>query len=86
MLKNIKLILIIEFENADQAEVAYKAIEPEVMSSPSDRAKSFVFLKDNKIFIRLTGNDRSAVRSSLNSYMRWLKLVKELIEYGKKST
>ncbi len=81
---NIKLTAVLEFEDEKEAEIAYRAVKLEVISSPSDRAEGSIFLRNNKIFIRLTGSDRSAVRSSLNSYMRWLKLTKELIEYGKK--
>ncbi len=85
-LLRIKLISAVEFETRENAEIAYKAIKPEIESSPSDRAKGTALLRGSKIFIKLTGNDRSAVRSSLNSYMRWLKLSKELIDYGKRGS
>ena len=71
----IKGKAIIEIEDKDkEAEIIYKAILPEVESSPSDRSKTIVEVDKGKLKIVVNSKDASSFRASIGSYMRWIRL------------
>ena len=69
----IKGKAIIEIEDKE-AEIIYKAILPEVESSPSDRSKTKVGLDKGKLKIVIDSKDASSFRAGKGSYMRWIRL------------
>ncbi len=66
---------VIEIEGKDkEAEIIYKAIFPEIESSPSDRSKANIMLEGEKLRIAIDSKDASSFRASISSYIRWIRL------------
>ncbi len=66
---------VIEIEGKDkEAEIIYKAIFPEIKSSPSNRSKANIMLEGEKLRIVIDSKDASSFRASISSYIRWIRL------------
>jgi len=78
-LESVKTELEIEFDNSQEAEIVLGSIKPEINGSPSDRTTVSIDIHDNTLTITITAKDTASFRASLNSYLRWIKLSKEVI-------
>jgi KEOPS complex subunit Pcc1 len=80
ILKKIESQIEIEFDSDNEAEIVLKSIEPELMDSPSERTETEIKCKDNLLIIKIIAMDSTSFRASLNSYLRWIDLSKQVLE------
>ena len=78
-LECVETELEIEFDNQREAEIVLGSIKPEINGSPSDRTSVSIDIHDNTLKIVINAKDTASFRASLNSYLRWIKLSKEII-------
>jgi KEOPS complex subunit Pcc1 len=78
-LKGIETELELEFDTSKEAEIVLSSIKPEINGSPSDRTSVNIDIHDNTLKIVINAKDTASFRASLNSYLRWIKLSKEVI-------
>jgi len=69
----------IEFDSPEEAEIVYRSIVAEHISSPHDRGEVDFKNLGKVIYLSLKG-DSSVFRASLSSYLRWIKLSYSLLE------
>jgi KEOPS complex subunit Pcc1 len=83
-LEGVQTEIEIEFENPREAEIVLGSIKPEINGSPSDRTSVSIDIHDNTLKIVINAQDTASFRASFNSYLRWIKLSKEIInlKYG----
>jgi len=79
-LKEVETQIKIEFPFNRDAEITLKAIEPEIMDSPSERARTGIECREKTVKITITARDTASLRASLNSYLRWLILSQQILE------
>jgi KEOPS complex subunit Pcc1 len=79
-LEGVETELEIEFDNQREAEIVLGSIKPEINGSPSDRTSVSIDIHDNTLKIVINADDTASFRASLNSYLRWIKLSKEIID------
>ena len=56
-----------------------EALQPEVDSPSSERTSAQVLMDDAGVIIRTHASDTTALRASLNSYLRWIQGMLDLI-------
>ena len=78
-LEGIETELELEFDTSQEAEIVLGSIKPEINGSPSDRTSVSIDIHDNTLKIVINAKDTASFRASLNSYLRWIKLSKEVI-------
>jgi len=78
-LEGVETELEIDFENPRDAKIVLGSIKPEISGSPSDRTSVSVDIRDSTLKIVINAQDTASFRASLNSYLRWIKLSKEVI-------
>jgi KEOPS complex subunit Pcc1 len=78
-LEGVETELEIEFDNPRETEIVLGSIKQEINGSPSDRTSVSIDIHDNTLKIIITAKDTASFRASLNSYLRWIKLSKEVI-------
>ena len=79
-LQKVDMQFEIEFENFKQAEIVMKALKPEIDSSPSERSSVELTLSGNKIKVNIIAADATSLRATVNSYLRWIILSKDIID------
>ncbi len=79
-LVGVETELEIEFDNSQEAKIVLASIEPEINGSPSDRTSVNIDIHDTTLKIIINAKDTASFRASLNSYLRWIKLSKEVID------
>lgn len=70
----------IEFEDLRQAEIVMKALEPELNSSPSERATVELNLTGKVLDVNIQASDSTSLRASVNSYIRWIMLSLDVLD------
>ncbi len=69
----------VNFDSLKKAESFFESIKPE-FSKKFKRSKSNLKCIKKKVFFEATADDKSAMRATLNSFYKPLKLFKELEE------
>lgn len=57
--------------NKRQAEIIYKALEPEIEKTTFGRSKASLDRKEALLVLRIKAKDTVALRASVNTYLRW---------------
>ena len=70
----------IEFPDENTARIVYESVLYEHQTVPYRRSRVKFLLKGKKIVIRFSATDGSALRGTLNSYLRWIKAAMDAAE------
>jgi len=76
----IRGMIEIEFPSEDIAKVVYGSVIIEDRTVPYRRTKTNLELEGKRIRIEFTAEDNSALRGTLNSYLRWIKVAMDAAE------
>ncbi|MCD6458151.1 MAG: hypothetical protein DRJ39_00665 [Thermoprotei archaeon] len=71
--------IIVNLDSFKTAKIMYEALNPEVKSAPSYRSKSSIFLEKSKIIITVNANDLTSFRAAVNSYLRLIHVISEVL-------
>lgn len=71
-------VITLHFPSKKRLEMVLKALKPETEMYPSTRrSRVKVTSKQNSLMLRFEANDTSALRASINSYLRWVMLIND---------
>jgi len=76
----IKGYIEIEFPDEEIARIVYESVLIEHETVPYRRTKGKFTLEGKKIKFEFTAEDNSALRGTINSYLRWIKVALDSIE------
>jgi KEOPS complex subunit Pcc1 len=76
----IEGVIELSFPDEETARVVYESVLYEHESVPYRRSRIDFILEGNKIVIRFLARDNSALRGTLNSYLRWIKVAMDSLE------
>ncbi|HDD31130.1 MAG TPA: hypothetical protein ENF72_00690 [Thermococcus litoralis] len=76
----IKGVIEIEFPNDEIAKIVYESVLFEHKTVPYRRSKMDFSLRENKVVMEFLAKDNSALRGTLNSYLRWIKVALDVVE------
>jgi KEOPS complex subunit Pcc1 len=65
---DVKVVL----DSEKESRAIYEALKPELSSSPSDRTRVNADCRGKRITLVFRGYDTASLRSSINSYLRWM--------------
>ncbi|AEK72486.1 KEOPS complex Pcc1-like subunit [Thermococcus sp. 4557] len=64
----------------ETAKIVYESVLYEHESVPYRRSRIEFLREGNRVIIRFLARDNSALRGTLNSYLRWIKVAIDAIE------
>ncbi|NJE10037.1 hypothetical protein E3E25_03760 [Thermococcus sp. MAR1] len=70
----------LSFPDEETARIVYESVLYEHESVPYRRSKIEFLREGDRIIIRFLARDNSALRGTLNSYLRWIKVAIDAIE------
>jgi tRNA threonylcarbamoyladenosine modification (KEOPS) complex Pcc1 subunit len=73
-----RAIIEVNFNSGTEAQTVLKALEPELTSAPSDKAKVTLDVKGKTLFLNVSSSERSAFRAAVNTYLRWIRTAHEV--------
>ncbi|QDA31147.1 hypothetical protein FH039_05405 [Thermococcus indicus] len=76
----IEGVIELTFPDEETAKVVYESVLYEHESVPYRRSKIEFLREENRVIIRFLARDNSALRGTLNSYLRWIKVAMDSIE------
>ena len=79
-MKSAKAQIEVTFDSNKDAQVIFEALMPELHSAPSDKADAKLEIEKNKVLVTISAEDASAFRAAINTYLRWIKVSKSLME------
>ncbi len=73
-------VIRLELPSKKQLEILLDALLPETRKPATSRSKVNIESQDRQLTIRIEAKDTSALRATVNSYLRWAALVKNIHE------
>ena len=67
----------IELPSVKQVGIFLESLVPETKKVATSRAKVFIEGRGKNLLIRIEAKDTSAVRATINSYLRWVALLRD---------
>jgi len=77
---SIEGVIELVFPDEETARVVYESVLYEHETVPYRRSRIDFLLDGKKIVIRFLARDNSALRGTLNSYLRWIKVAMDSAE------
>lgn len=75
-----KSVIEIPVESKQTAEILLAALKPETKSSPSERATTQVYVRDEVLIIEIEAGDITSLRAAMNSYIAWVSACIKSVE------
>lgn len=79
-LKSVESEIEIVFDSNLQAQVVFTSVNPEIISSPSQRSSMEMLVKGKSIFLKIKSKDSASFRASLNSSIKWIILSLDVLD------
>ncbi|ASJ14262.1 KEOPS complex subunit Pcc1 [Thermococcus radiotolerans] len=76
----IEGVIELSFPDEETARIVYESVLYEHESVPYRRSRIEFLREGNRVIIRFLARDNSALRGTLNSYLRWIKVAIDAIE------
>jgi len=76
----IEGVIELVFPDEETARVVYESVLYEHKTVPYRRSRIDFLLDGRRIVIRFLAKDNSALRGTLNSYLRWIKVAMDSLE------
>jgi len=70
----------LEFPSEKEARIFWESLKPETESPATPRSRVRMKWKRSTLILSFEANDTTALRASLNSYLSWLHLLKNVHE------
>jgi len=71
-------VIVLHFSSKKRLEMVLKALKPEIEMHPSTRrSRVKVTCKQSCLILNFEAGDTSALRASINSYLRWIMLIND---------
>jgi len=72
------IIIRLDFPSEERLKIVLDALKPETRTPPSPRSRVKADGTDNTLVLNFEATDTSALRAAVNSYLRWVSLVKNM--------
>lgn len=70
----------IKFKSKEHLESIFKALEPETRVALTRRSKVKASTKNEFLILDFEAADTSALRASMNSFLHWILLIRDVLE------
>jgi KEOPS complex subunit Pcc1 len=70
----------IELASPKMTETVFRALAPETKKPPISRSRVTLRARGRKLTLKVEAGDTAALRSTLNSYLRWVALARDTYE------
>jgi KEOPS complex subunit Pcc1 len=73
-------LIELSFPDEETARIVYESVRYEHETVPYRRSRIKLIREGRKIIIKVLARDSSALRGTLNSYLRWIKVAMDSLE------
>ncbi len=70
-----------EFKSEQVLKTVFNALKPETLSAPTRRSKTYIEVNGKTLTLKFEARDTTALRAALNSYLRWIRLIVEILDF-----
>jgi KEOPS complex subunit Pcc1 len=75
-----KAVIRLRFTSKKQLSTLFSALTPEVNTQISNRAKATLTKEGNILILKVEAKDATALRATLNAYLRWIDSTIKVLE------
>ncbi|MBN2126807.1 MAG: CTAG/PCC1 family protein [Candidatus Diapherotrites archaeon] len=68
------------FPDSEKALIAFNSIKPELNDFHQKRSKAEIKINKNMFLLEINALDKTALKASVNAYLKQLNLIEELLE------
>ncbi len=73
-------VVHLDFPSQKQSKIMLKALRPETRTMSARRSRVYIEGRGKTLIIRFEAEDTSALRASINSFLRWVFLTKTVLK------
>jgi tRNA threonylcarbamoyladenosine modification (KEOPS) complex Pcc1 subunit len=73
-----RIVVRLDFPSEERLKIVLDALKPETRTTLSPRSRVKVEGMGSSLILNFEATDTSALRAALNSYLRWVCLVKDM--------
>lgn len=73
-----RIVVRLDFPSEERLKIVLDALKPETRSTVSPRSRVKVEGMGSSLILNFEATDTSALRAAVNSYLRWVCLVKDM--------
>ncbi len=73
-------VIRLSFQSERHLKTVLRALKPETRRSPTSRSRTKVKEEDGNLIVSFEAKDTSALRASINAYLRWISLTQKILE------
>lgn len=70
-----------EFKSEQVLKTVFNALKPETLSAPTRRSRAYIEVNGKTLVLKFEARDTTALRAALNSYLRWVRLIVEILDF-----
>jgi len=74
-------VVRLNFSSKKQLQVVLQALKPETETSSTPRSKVYIKIEDQTLILDFRAKDTSALRASMNSYLRLINVAMNLKKF-----
>ena len=63
-----------------QRQIILNSLKPEILNPASHRSRAKLYTENGMVILQIEANDSTALRASLNSYLRWINSILNVLE------
>lgn len=76
----VQAVIRLSFSSERRSRIVLCALEPETRTTPTSRSKVQIKSEGNSLTLNIEAKDTSALRASINSYLRFIYLTKTIMD------
>ncbi|NHI94433.1 MAG: hypothetical protein EAX96_18225 [Candidatus Lokiarchaeota archaeon] len=81
MIDSIVSTISFNTKNEELTSIYFKSLILESRSSANNRVTVDLQKENNEIMVKFIAKDFTALRAAMNSYLRWFKLITEIVNF-----
>ena len=83
-ISNLEIIVAIKLVDKEYCNQIYSNLLLETNFDPNERSTASIEKIDSTLFLKIDAKDSVSARATINSYLKWIDLSSQLIDYVKK--
>ncbi|MHA1754598.1 MAG: KEOPS complex subunit Pcc1 [Candidatus Odinarchaeia archaeon] len=68
------------YDDENESSIAERVLKPEILSTNKKRANLNIKRNNNVLSLQIIAKDLTALRSTVNTYIRWIKIINDLLK------
>ncbi len=86
VIEGIDITMKFNFKDSETTKRIYESLILESSYDPNERAKTTIEFEENTLIVNINAKDSVSARAASNSFLKWINLSEQLLDYIDETT